>query len=60
MKVAIAKRINLEDHIKLEESKLSEVQDPRYSDDQISMIEDRLRKLRGELTERNKDRHFKG
>ena len=54
LKVAIAKCINLEGHIKLKERKLSEVQDPRYSDDQISMIEDRLRKLRGELTERNK------
>ena len=53
--VAIAKRIDLEGHIKLEERKLSEVQDPNYSDDQISMIEDRLRKLRGELTERNKE-----
>ena len=55
LKVAIAKRINLEGHLKLEERKLSEVQDPKYSDDQISMIEDRLRKLRGELTERNKE-----
>ena len=55
LKVAIAKRIDLEGHIKLEERKLSEVQDPKYSDDQISMIEDRLRKLRGELTERNKE-----
>ena len=55
LKVAIAKCIDLEDHIKLEERKLSEVQDPKYSDDQISMIEDRLRKLRGELTERNKE-----
>ena len=52
MKVAIAKRINLEGHTKLEERKLSEVQDPKYSDDQISMTEDRLR---GELTERNKE-----
>ena len=55
MKVAIAKCINVEGHIKLEERKLSEVQDPKYSDDQISMIEDRLRKLRGELTERDKE-----
>ena len=55
LKVAIAKRVDLEAHIKLEERKLSEVQDPKYSDDQISMIEDRLRKLRGELTERNKE-----
>ena len=55
LKVAIVKRVDLEAHIKLEERKLSEVQDPKYSDDQISMIEDRLRKLRGELTERNKE-----
>ena len=55
LKVATAKRIDLELHIKLEERKLSEVHDPKYSDDQISMIEDRLRKLRGELTERNKE-----
>ena len=55
LKVAISKRVDLEAHIKLEERKLSEVQDPKYSDDQISMIEDRLRKLRGELTERNKE-----
>ena len=55
LKVAIAKCIDLEDRIKLEERKLSEVQDPKYSDDQISMIEDRIRKLRGELIERNKE-----
>ena len=55
LKVAIAKRIDLEGHIKLVERKLSEVQDPKYSDDQISMIEDKLRKLRGELIERNKE-----
>ena len=55
LKVAIAKRIDLEGHIKLEERKLSEVQDPKYSDDQRDMIEGRLRKLRGELTERNKE-----
>ena len=55
LKVAIAKRIDLEGHIKLEERKLSEIQDPKYSDDQRDMIEDRLRKLRGELTERNKE-----
>ena len=52
LKVAIAKRIDLECHIKLEERKLS---DPKYSDDQRDMIEGRLRKLRGELTERNKE-----
>ena len=50
LKIAIAKRVDLKSHIEKEEGKLSEVQDPKYSDDQISMIEDRLRKLRGELT----------
>ena len=51
LKVAIAKRINLESHIKLEERKLI---NPKYSDDQRDMIKGRLTKLRGELTERNK------
>ena len=55
LKVAIAKRVDLKAHIEVEERKLSEVQDPKYSDDQISMIEDRIKKLRGELTERNKE-----
>ena len=55
LKVAIAKRVDLKSHTEKEERKLSEVQDPKYSDDQISMIENRLRKLRGELTERNKE-----
>ena len=60
LKVEIAKRVDLKSRIELEERKLSEVQDPKYSDDQIDMIEDRIKKLRGELTERNKgDRHFK-
>ena len=54
LKVAVAKCIDL-GHIKLEERKLSEVQDPKYSDDQRDMIEGRLRKLRGELTKRNKE-----
>ena len=45
LKVAIAKRINLEDHIKHEERKLNEIQDPTYSDNQRNMIEDRIRKL---------------
>ena len=55
MKVAIANRVDLKSRIELEERKLSEVQDPKYSDDQISMTEDRKKKLRGELTERNKE-----
>ena len=55
LKVAIAKRVELKSRIEHEERKLSEVQDPTYSDDQISIIEDRIRKLRGELNERNKE-----
>ena len=41
LKVAIAKRIDLEGRTEHEESKLSEIQDPIYSDDQITMIEDK-------------------
>ena len=55
LKVAIAKRIDLEGRIKHEERELNEIQDPKYSDDQRDMIEGRINKLRGELTERNKD-----
>ena len=45
LKVAIAKRVDLKSHIEYEERKLSEVQNPKYSDDQISMIEDRIKNL---------------
>ena len=55
LKVAIAKRVDLKDRIKHEERKLSEVQDPTYSDDQRNMIEDRIKRLRDELNERNKE-----
>ena len=55
LKVAIAKRIDLEGRIKHEERKLNEIQDPKYSDNQRDMIEGRINKLRGELTERNKE-----
>ena len=55
LKVATAKRIDLEGRIKHEERKLNEIQDPKYSDDQRDMIEGRINKLRGELTERNKE-----
>ena len=55
LKVAIAKRIDLEGRIKHEERKLNEIQDPKYSDDQTDMIEGRINKLRGELAERNKE-----
>ena len=55
MKVATAKRIDLEGRIKHEERKLNEIQDPTYSDDQRNMIEDKLRKLRDELNEIDKE-----
>ena len=55
LKVATAKRVDLKACTEHEEQKLSEVQDPTCSDEQINMIEDRIRKLRGELTERNKE-----
>ena len=55
LKVAIAKCVDLEAHIKREERKLNEIQDPKYSDDQRDMIENRINKLGGELTERNKE-----
>ena len=55
LKVAIAKRIDLDGRINHEERKLNEIQDPAYSDDQRDMIEGRINKLRGELTERNKE-----
>ena len=55
LKVAIAKRIDLEGRIKHEERKLNEIQDPKYSDYQRDMIEGRINKLGGELTERNKE-----
>ena len=53
LKVAIAKRVDLEGRIKREERKLNEIQDPTYLDDQRNMIEDRIKKLRDELNERN-------
>ena len=55
LKVAIAKHVDLEARIKHEERKLNEIQDPKYSDDLRNRIEDRIGKLRGELTERNKE-----
>ena len=53
LKVAIAKCVDLEGRIKHEERKLNEIQDPTYSDDQRNMIEDRIKRLRDELSERN-------
>ena len=55
LKVAIAKSVDLVGRIKYEERKLNEIQDPKYSDDLRNRIEDRIGKLRGELTERNKE-----
>ena len=55
LKVSIAKCIDLEGRIKREESKLNEIQGPTYSDDLRNRIEDRIGKLRDELTERNKE-----
>ena len=55
LKVAIAKCIDLEGRIKCEERKLNEIQDATYSDDQRNMIEDRIKKLRDELNESNKE-----
>ena len=55
LKVAIAKRVELEDRIKHEENKLNEIQDPIYSDDQRKTVEDRIKKLRDELNERNEE-----
>ena len=46
LKVAIAKHVHLEAHIKHEESKLNEIQDPKYLDDQRDMIEGRINKLK--------------
>ena len=53
-KIAIAKCVELEGRIECEERKLNEIQDPAYSDDQRNMIEDRIKRLRDELNERNK------
>ena len=55
LKVAVAKCVYLEARIKHEESKLNEIQGPTYSDDLRNRIEDKIKKLRGELTERNKE-----
>ena len=55
LKVAIAKRVELEDRIKHEEDKLNEIQGSNCSDDQRKMVEDRIKKLRDELNERNEE-----
>ena len=53
--MAIAKRVNLKARIEHEERKLNEIQDPTYSNDHRDMIEDRIKKLRDELNERNEE-----
>ena len=55
LKVTIAKRVDLNAHIEHEERKLSEIQDPAYSDNQRDMIEHRIKRLRDELNERNEE-----
>ena len=55
LKVAIAKHIDLEGRIKHEERKLNEIQDPTCSDEQRNMVGDRIKKLKDELNERNKE-----
>ena len=45
LKVATAKRVELEDRIKQEERKLNEIQDSTYSDDQRNMIETIIKSL---------------
>ena len=55
LKVAIAKRVDLNARTEHEERKLSEVQDPAYSDDQRDMIEGRIKRLIDELNERNEE-----
>ena len=44
LKVAIAKRVELEGRIEHEERKLNEIQDSTYSNEQRNMIEDRIKK----------------
>ena len=48
MKVAIAKRVDLKARIEHGERKFSEVQNSNNTDDQITMTEDRIKKLRDE------------
>ena len=55
LKAAVSKRIDLEGCIEREKRKLNKIQDPTYSDDLRNIIEDRIKKLRDELNERNKE-----
>ena len=53
LKVAIAKRVELEGRIERKERKLNEIQDPTYSDDQRNMIEDRIEEQRNRCFKTN-------
>ena len=55
LKVAIAERVYLKACIEHEEGKLSEIRKPNYRDDQIKMIEDRIKELRDELNQRDEE-----
>ena len=55
LNVAIAKRVDLKARLEHEERKLNEIQDPSYSDNHRNTIEDRIKKLRDELNERNEE-----
>ena len=55
LKGAIAKRVDLKACIDHEERKLNEIQGPSYPDDMREKIEGRLKRLTGELDERNKE-----
>ena len=53
--VAIAKCVDLKARTEHEERKSNEIHNPTYSADQRNMIEDRIKRLRDELNERNKE-----
>ena len=55
LKVTIAKRVDSKGRIEHEQRKLSEVEKPNYSDDQITMIEDRIKELIDELNQRDEE-----
>ena len=52
-KVAIVKRVDLKSRTEHEENKLSEEQKSTYSDDQVTMIENRMKELRESKGRRN-------
>ena len=55
LKVAIAKRNDLKRRVEHEERKLSEVQKPTYSDDQVTMIENKIKEHRDEQNQRDEE-----